>query len=331
MKRILTAILLASFLLGLCACGVSKTPATTQETTAPIEQPVLRVLTLGHSLALDSGHMLALIAAKEGGLNLKLGTLYYSGCTLQQHVEFMDSDSPKYNLYVSSTEESYKPPERIEAVTMRQAIEYEQWDVVVMQGGATEIARNEPFTNGNIQRIQAFVDAHKQNPDVVFAWHMPWAPPTDADLLSKYPYADNPYISTYQAFDNDRSKLYGAITQCVADNILTDETFKFLIPTGTAIENALSSYLEEKELHRDYIHASDLGRVIAAYTWYCKLAGVSQLEELKLDMVPWFFLLNNESAEDFVLTDNQKTVVLEAVNNALDQPLKLTPSQFTEG
>lgn len=33
---------------------------------------------------------------------------------------------------------------------------------------------------------------------------------------------------------------------------------------------------------------------------------------------------------DLVLTDDQKNIVLEAVNNALKEPLKLTPSQYTE-
>jgi hypothetical protein len=44
----------------------------------------------------------------------------------------------------------------------------------------------------------------------------------------------------------------------------------------------LSSYLEETDIHRDYIHATDLGRVIASYTWYCKLMGIEKLEEIKL-------------------------------------------------
>lgn len=326
MKRIFAFLLTAAMLPGLCACGTANAPAE----TADAEKHPLRVLVLGHSLALDSSQMLSLIAATEGGLELKLGTLYYSGCNLYQHVEFMNTDADKYNLYASSTAESYKPLEKIEHVTMAQAIAYDAWDLIVMQGGVFEITESGKYTDGNIQKIQTFVNKHKKNPDAVFAWHMPWAPPVDEELRRKYPYEDNPYITRYLAFGNDRSSFYEAITRCVEQHILTDDTFTMMIPTGTAMENALSGYPEERDLHRDYVHATDFGRIIAGYTWYCKLAGVSQLDELKLETVPFYFLLNKDSGKDLVLTDTEKKLVLESVNNALKEPLKMTPSQYTD-
>ena len=138
------------------------------------------------------------------------------------------------------------------------------------------------------------------------------------------------YHQNYEAYDHDRSKLYGAMTKCVGDHIMTDETFDFLIPSGTAIENALSSYLEEKDLHRDYAHASDLGMVIGSYVWYCKLAGVEKLEEIKLDVVPKQFFKSEPKLQDWVLTDMEKAIILESVNNALANPLQMTQSQYTQ-
>ena len=120
------------------------------------------------------------------------------------------------------------------------------------------------------------------------------------------------------------------ITKCVNDHIVPDETFQYLIPSATAFENALSSYLEEKDLHRDYAHASDLGRVIASYTWFCTLTGVEQLEQIKLDTIPKNFFKSTVAAEDRVLTDVEKAIILESVNNALANPLQMTQSQYTE-
>ena len=124
---------------------------------------------------------------------------------------------------------------------------------------------------------------------------------------------------------------YKAITDCVEKNIVTDDSFIYLIPSGTAIENALSSYLVEKDLHRDYAHATDFGRVIASYTWYCTLTGVDHLDEIKVDAIPKEFLKStSDKTQDRVITEAEKAIILESVNNALKNPLKITQSQYTQ-
>lgn len=331
-KTLALTLVLLTVLGTFAACGGSGEPETTTQSEAtqpPEEAKVLKVLTLGHSLAVDCGHMLTLIADLEGYEELKLGTLYYSGCPLYKHVDFMTSDSPEYSLYLSSTTTPNQPPDIMDNVTMKQAITFEYWDIIVMQGGVFEIAEDGKYKDGNIQKIQAFVNEHKLNPTATFAWHMAWAPPTDNTLRDMFPYEDNSYYSGYVPYGDDRTTLYNAITKCVGDNILTDDTFEFLIPSGTAIENALSSYLEEKDLHRDYVHASDLGRVIASYTWYCKLAGIDKLDEIKMNVIPKNFFRSTTDPVDRVLTDAEKAIILESVNNALAEPLKMTQSQYT--
>lgn len=336
MRKVFTLFLICMLLFGtLAGCGKedaqSPVPETDPIPTQPPEEAgVLKVLTLGHSLAVDAGHMLALICRTEGFREVKVGTLYYSGCPLSKHVSFMNTDAPEYGLYISSTEDVSAPPTVMKDVTMRQALTYDYWDVIVMQGGVFEIADNNTYQNGDIQKIQEFVNDHNLNPTAVFAWHMPWAPPTDNALRDTYPHENNSYYSAYLPYGDNRSVLFGAIAGCVRDNIVTDETFDFLIPSGTAIENALSSYLEETDLHRDYVHASDLGRVIVSYTWYCRLAGVEQLEEIKLDAIPVAFFRSTTGITDRVLTESEKMLVVESVNNALKNPLEVTQSQFTE-
>lgn len=291
----------------------------------------LKILTLGHSLAVDSNHMLNLVADTEGySENFVIGTLYYSGCPLYKHVNFLTDNSPVYSLYLSSTETPDAPPIIINDVTMQFGVEYDDWDIIIMQGGVFEIGRESTYTNGHIQTIQNYVNEHKTNSDAIFAWHMAWAPPTDNDLRDLYPISPNSYYKNYQKeWNDDRSTLYKAITGLVDKYIVTDSSFIYMIPSGTAIENALSSYLVEKDLHRDYVHVSDLGRVIAAYTWYCTLASIDHLEEIKLDAIPKEFFKSNKGTVDYVLTDLEKAVILEAVNNALANPLEMTQSQYT--
>lgn len=333
LKRFLCLVLAFVMVLPVLA-GCSKKEETPSNTEKPVstepaeEAKVLKILTLGHSLAVDTGHMLALVADAEGFDNLLVGTLYYSGCPLNKHVKYLTDDEPAYNLYLSSTETPTAVPTITDAVTMKYALTYEYWDIIIMQGGVFEVAKSETYTNGDIQTIQKYVDEHKLNPLARLAWHMPWVFPVDRDLqLTK---DNDSYHQNYEAYDHDRSKLYGAMTKCVGDHIMTDETFDFLIPSGTAIENALSSYLEEKDLHRDYAHASDLGMVIGSYVWYCKLAGVEKLEEIKLDVVPKQFFKSEPKLQDWVLTDMEKAIILESVNNALANPLQMTQSQYTQ-
>ena len=298
----------------------------------------LKILTLGHSLAVDSCHMLNLVAAAEGyNQPLEIATLYYSGCPLYKHVNYLTNNSAVYDLYVSSVSTPEKPPVIQKGVTMKYGIQYADWDIIIMQGGVFEIAYDKTYTEiardgkNRIQIIQDYVNQHKINPDAIFAWHMPWATPTDTTLRDMYPYSPNSYYTSYEAFNDDRSQFYNAITGCVGKNIVTDPTFIYLIPSGTAIENALSSHLVESDLHRDYAHVTDYGRVIAAYTWYCTLTGVDHLDEIKLDSIPKAFLKSTEDkTQDRVLTDMEKAIILEAVNNALKNPLQMTQSQYTE-
>lgn len=314
--------------------GGETEPSTKPVQTEPAaEAKVLKVLTLGHSLAVDSCHMLNLVAHAEGYEEMKIGTLYYSGCSLARHVEYLTNDSREYNLYVSSTTTPEDPPVIMNNVTMGEALKHDYWDIIIMQGTPFKLAKDETYTNGNIQTIQNYVNKNKLNPNAVFGWHMTWAVATDEALQKTYTSAtpeNNPYIKGYEEYDNDRLKFYNAFSKCTGDHILTDDSFTYFIPSGTAIENAMSSYLTEKDLLRDYGHATDLGRVIAAYTWYCALAGVEQLEEIKLDTVPKQFFRSSKSPVDWILTEDEKALILESVNNALKDPLKVTPSQFTE-
>lgn len=334
-KRILALTLSILMILGcFTACGGGEEQKETEPvvTEDPVEAKTLKVLTLGHSLAVNSTRMLNLVAHAEGYEEMVIGTLYYSGCPLSKHVQYMNSNSPEYKLYISSTTTANEAPQSLDNVTMLQAIEYDYWDIIVMQGGVFELAESETFTNGNIQKIQTYVNEHKKNPNAQFVWHLPWAFATDIDLQRTRggPDESNSFIQGYKAYDNDRRKLFAAFAKNVNDYILPDETFVKLIPSGAAVENAISSYMTEKEILCDYAHAADFGRLIAAYTWYCVLTGVDKLEEINLDAIPRAFIATSIVTGDRVLTDDDKALIIESVNNALANPLQITESQYKE-
>lgn len=336
LKKILALALAVLTVLGaFTACGNTDTPETTGATEPAIvdytkqEDGTLKILTLGHSLAVDAGHMLALVAANEGVSNLTVGTLYYSGCSLSKHVEFATGNLPEYKLYMSNSA-APAVPTIMENVTMKDALRYQDWDIIIMQGGVFEIAKSDAFTNGNIQTIQNFVKENVVKKDFVFAWNMPWAPATEPDLQNQYTHSPNSYITNYEKYGNNRQNMFADFTKCVGNHILTDSTFKLFLPSGTAFENAMTSYLSEFDMHRDYVHASDLARMIISYTWFCKLAGIEKLDALKTTAIPMDFFRSSTELADHTLTEAETNIILESVNNALANPLQITNSQYTE-
>ena len=61
------------------------------------------------------------------------------------------------------------------------------------------------------------------------------------------------------------------------------------------------------------------------------LALMEKLEQIKLDAIPKKFLNSTQNkAIDRPLTEMEKAIILESVNNALAKPLELTQSQYTE-
>jgi hypothetical protein len=289
----------------------------------PKDDDVLNILMIGNSYCYYYVEELYGMA-EAAGIEMLVCNAYYSGCPLSKHVKFLQNDSPEYILYVSSTETPDRPPEGMEGYTMYNALKFDYWDVIVMQSGGSEARDGVGLVNGNLQTIQKYVNENKKNPNAVFMWHQAWASATDPDLQRESG------AKTYEQYDNDRRKMFAASMDGVRKFIVPDETFAAVIPAGTAVENAISSYLTEKDLLCDYAHAGDLGRLIAAYTYFCVLTGVEKLEEIKVDAIPKRFVKTSVVAGDRVLTEDEKALILESVNNALANPLQVTESQYKD-
>ena len=95
-----------------------------------------------------------------------------------------------------------------------------------------------------------------------------------------------------------------------------------MIPVGTAIQNARTSWIGDT-LTKDTYHLNNLGRAIAAYTLYTVLTG-QELTEVNLGEVR-----SHDISGSLILTDEEKQVIIEAVNTAIANPWEVTQSSYT--
>ncbi len=100
-------------------------------------------------------------------------------------------------------------------------------------------------------------------------------------------------------------------------------------PPG-AIENLKTTKLQSNQLYRDYGHATDFGRLAAAYGWYCVLTG-TPIEECKIPAMNYRVVLDKVCfmrQTDWEMTEEQRTLLVEAVGNAVKTPYAITESQY---
>lgn len=297
MKRFGAALI--AFLVGvsLCACGSSaQQPQATQQPTEPVSTApkTLKVLAIGNSFSVDAMTHLYQVAKSEGVEEVVLGNLFYGGCTLKQHAGFMESGEGKYR-YEKCVDGIWINTEGTSLLT---GLQDEAWDVITMQQGSYDSGIVDTF-QPSLDKLIAYVQENKTNPDAKLLWHMTWAYQSDSDHEG------------FAAYGNNQQTMYYGIVNALQKVIDPNESIQGTIPVGTAIQNLRSSVIGDT-LTRDGYHLNDLGRVTAAYTWYACLAD-QEIQSVKFSVVG-----------KIILNDQQKDLIVKAVNAALKKPQAVT-------
>jgi len=293
----------------LCGCGAPAEEPETTATTAPTEASVgsaplsdgktLKVLAIGNSFSNNTTKYLYDIAKSEGVENIVLGRLYIGGCSLSRHVSNATTNATEYKYYKNTT----GTWEETENATLLYGLQDEQWDIITMQqnsGNSGLTDSYEPFLGQLIE----YVNANKTNPDAKLVWHMTWA------------YQQDNTQAAFVNYASSQETMYQCIVNASKEKILTNDAFAGFIPAGTAIQNARTSYIGDN-LTRDGYHLNALGEIIGGYMWYATFVG-KPLDGIKLDQIPGSISLSEEN----------KAVIAESVNNALNTPLAVTESAY---
>ncbi len=322
MKKMI-ALLLAAMTLGLCACSTPDTNSSdpTEITqVVPVADPgtplsdgkTLKLLAITSSFGLNTTELLYDIAKAEGAENIVIARLYASGCTLKAHYENASGNLPAYQY----TKNNAGTWEKIENATMEYGIKDEDWDIIFMQQSAHNAGRIATYATAAgedyIDLVKAYVDKTKTNPNARYIWNMTWAFQQDNQQAA--------FLGDYQG---NQMTMYNMILDCTKEKAVPRTDFAAIIPTGTAIQNARTSYFGDT-LTKDTLHLNNLGRVIAGYTVWATVTG-KPLTGVNVGPVNSYDL---PDMLELSVTDRQ--VIMEAVNNALESPFAVTPSTYTE-
>ena len=286
----------------------------------------LKILGIGNSYTHDSMWMLGAIYKAEKNQNVELGIAYYGGCRLDQHVSFYNDNAAvyEYNHYNPETGKWTTTKN----MTLAQIINATDWDMVSMQQGSSKSGVESTY-NSDIQTIQKFVKKDLGYTPTFF-WNMTWSYPEVDIPTDNYTLDNAPNASAFKnTYNSDQVYMYNMITQTVQNKIVPDSTFRWVMPVGTAVQNAKSSYMTDYNLYRDYTHLNDYARLLAGYTWFCRLEGVPA-DTFKLNYIPDALTKTYTQAGDIALSEAMMNVLEESVRNACETPFSVTPSQYTE-
>lgn len=306
MKKLISLTLALLMVLALfAACGETNGGETTTQPIADPNAPLsdgntLKVLAIGNSFSNDTTEYLFNIAKAEGMTDVVIGRLYIGGCSLETHVNNANTNASAYDYY-KNTAGTW---DLLQSATMLYALQDEQWDIITLQqnsGNSGQAGTYTPY----LEQLITYVNENKTNPNARLVWNMTWA------------YQKGSTKSGFAPYNNDQMTMYNAILDAVESQVVTNEDIFKIIPVGTAIQNARTSYFGDN-LTRDTYHLNDLGKVIGAYTWYA-LFTEKPLEAINLEKIPGVIYL----------TDDHKAVILEAVNAAIETPFAVTQSVNT--
>ena len=328
MKQFLSIILTMLLVFGLTACQTTNqpaesTPATeapdpTEETQTPEEAKVLKILTIGNSHSNDANWLLyEAFHDQNPEQEVVIATMYYSGCSITQHVTFAMANDPVYEYNVNRDGTWI----RTKGYTLQQALEAEQWDIVVIQeSGAGDESK---FTINVRGALVNYVNQHLTTPHR-FIWNMSFPFPTD-EIFYSPDYDPQPPSGNrdklIRLYNFDPVLCLQKNHEMMQKYILPDSTYDYIIPTGTAImHTTLVSGCAQTEIWRDYTHLTDYGRLVAAYAWYAKISG-NTITQIGIDSIA--ASLRHARAQklgDMDVTEEMKQVILAAANFSLENP-----------
>ncbi|MBR7154750.1 MAG: DUF4886 domain-containing protein [Paludibacteraceae bacterium] len=215
----------------------------------------IRVLCIGNSFSWDAVEQELVPLCADKGVEVEIHNLYYGGCSLQQHAQFLLRDTAAYSHRVCTNAE---PRLVKDTISLRQALRDGKYDYISLQQASHDSGvRNtyEPWLSLLIDSVRAY------QPDAQLCWMETWA------------YSQDATHPAYPRYHNDQQEMYDSIQACLKSEIINHKSKMLLIPCGTAIQMARQTKLGDTMCRDGYHLNYTYGRYTAACVWYEILTG----------------------------------------------------------
>ena len=261
-----------------------------------------RILAIGNSFSEDAMRYMRDILVKNGVVirNIDIVNAYIGGQTLAGHATNAQSN---WALYTRESFGTKGDITSINSVTLKAIIASNDWDYITLQQASGDSGKPATYKDTEIESLLDYIKEHSTNPNVKIGWHMTWA------------YAGTYDNSAFDGYGRNQTTMYNAIVQTVQDKIVPNDGFDFIIPSGTAIQNARTVYGDT--LNSDGTHLNDTGRFIAGAMWLKKIYGMN------VDV----FTSPYQALNGYTITLDDIEKIKQCVQDACDAPFEVTDQQ----
>ena len=320
LKKILCISLCLCMLLPVLA-GCAKAPATTETTPAtttaptmpkPTESPeeanALRIMILGSSRSVNTFHLLYEVFKDQmPDKEITLGVMYYSGCSMSMHANFIKNNEAVYTYY--RNKDGYW--DLIRNSYMEDGLRDQAWDVILLQAGTGDTANN---MNQDVRKFLVdYVDSVVTHPHT-FWWHTTWFNSTDPVL---YQNAN----TTLKPETIDQVAQLTSGIESAKKYVMEDPMFEGRICSGTPMMYALKKLnVPETDLFRDHTHLSDYGSLLVGYSFYTQFTG-KPVTQINLDVIPQNLRIEqHQYLGDLQITEEMKQIIIDTAQYTLENP-----------
>ena len=255
------------------------------------QQKTVRILAIGNSFSQDAVEQYLHELAEAEGISTIIGNMFIGGCSLERHVKNARDNAPAYAYRKIGTDGKKREKGKM---SLEAVLADEAWDYVSLQQASPFSGMYETY-EASLPELIEYVKARLPKKTKLML-HQTWA------------YASTSKHSGFKNYNCNQLTMYQAIADAVKKAAKANK-IKIVIPSGTAIQNARTSFIGD-HLNRDGYHLDvKIGRYTAACTWFERI--------FKHNVV------GNPYAPEG-LDEARKAVAQKAAHAAVKHPYKVT-------
>ena len=214
------------------------------------QQKTVRILAIGNSFSQDAVEQYLHELAEAEGISTIIGNMFIGGCSLERHVKNARDNAPAYAYRKIGTDGKKREKGKM---SLEAVLADEDWDYVSLQQASPFSGMYETY-EASLPELIEYVKARLPKKTKLML-HQTWA------------YASTSKHSGFKNYNCNQLTMYQAIADAVKKAAKANK-IKIVIPSGTAIQNARTSFIGD-HLNRDGYHLDGkIGRYTAACTWF---------------------------------------------------------------